>query len=77
MPSAQRALPPDALRDGYHVFTVGDVPLPEGWRLDLGRIAPWFEQPGGGLQILIHFPKWIEKARISPIEYLMEIGVFV
>ncbi|CAL9315951.1 TNT domain-containing protein [Streptomyces sp. SudanB25_2051] len=52
-PYAKRALPPQNLntRDAafpcdYHVYRV-ERPFPV-WQ---GRIAPWFEQPGGGQQI--------------------------
>lgn len=75
VPFDQRALPPSALLGAYHVFTVGDDSLPNGWRLELGPVAPRFEQVGGGMQIKIHPPVGFESAyRTTPIEYLKQVG---
>ncbi|MFJ4657935.1 TNT domain-containing protein [Nocardia sp. NPDC088792] len=54
-PYAQRALPPDTLHNkkpllGYE--TTGN-PLPSGWRIEQSDVAPWFGEPGRGIQYRI------------------------
>ncbi|WP_127573112.1 TNT domain-containing protein [Georgenia faecalis] len=46
-PYAERALPPSSVGADYHRYEVLR-PLPD--TVTEGPIAPWFEQPGGGLQ---------------------------
>ncbi|MFI9504643.1 glycohydrolase toxin TNT-related protein [Nocardia sp. NPDC052566] len=52
-PFGDRALPPNSLQEPYHSYEVTNVPLPADWTLQLGRVAPGFEQAGGGLQVYI------------------------
>lgn len=44
----ERSLPPDAMSQPYYSYEVGDAPLPAGWRIEIGQVAPWFGQKGGG-----------------------------
>ncbi|WP_017933767.1 TNT domain-containing protein [Nocardioides sp. Iso805N] len=46
-PYDQRAIPPDSASQPYHQYRV-EKPLPSD--VTQGEIAPWFEQPGGGVQ---------------------------
>jgi filamentous hemagglutinin len=51
LPYESRALAPGSRASGYHVYEV-IAPLP----VKSGKIAPAFDQPGGGIQILPDFP---------------------
>ncbi|WP_167305437.1 TNT domain-containing protein [Mycolicibacterium neoaurum] len=54
----ERALPPSSLEKDYYRYRVNaDNPLPPGWTIEESRVAPWFGQPGGGLQYRIVAPK--------------------
>lgn len=66
-PFPDRALPPSSIGAGYHQYEVLR-PLPEG--VTEGRIAPWFEQPGGGVQY--KFDRSIEWYETNG--YLRKIG---
>ncbi|WP_167461296.1 TNT domain-containing protein [Nocardia brasiliensis] len=55
----ERSLPPNSLQEPYYTYVVTDVPLPDGWRLELGPVAPGFEQQGNGIQIFI----------VPPVDY--------
>ncbi|MEU7580047.1 TNT domain-containing protein [Streptomyces sp. NPDC041068] len=56
-PFAQRSLPPLYVGCGYHVYswirpwTQEDVEK-YGF-IQAGKVAPWFEQPGGGTQFML------------------------
>ena len=51
-----RGLPPSSIGRDYHQYEVVK-PLPES--VTQGKIAPWFEQPGGGTQYFFDHPiKW-------------------
>ncbi|WP_224276257.1 TNT domain-containing protein [Nocardioides lacusdianchii] len=52
-PFDQRALPPSSVGSDYTQYEVLK-PLPES--VTEGRIAPWFEQPGGGVQYMFDKP---------------------
>ncbi|MBC3185243.1 TNT domain-containing protein [Corynebacterium sp. zg-331] len=47
-----RSLPPWIEMRYYAKFERTDTPLPEGVQMRYGKIAPAFEQPGGGTQYL-------------------------
>ena len=66
-PFEQRALPPSSVGSSYSQYEVLK-PLPES--VTEGKIAPWFEQPGGGVQYKFeHDLSWyVENG------YLAEIG---
>ena len=66
-PFDQRALPPSSAGAGYHRYEVLK-PLPEG--VTEGKIAPWFEQPGGGIQYKFdHSIEWyIEHDYLAPLD---------
>ncbi|MEH3140741.1 MAG: glycohydrolase toxin TNT-related protein [Mycobacterium kyogaense] len=56
-PFAERALPPDSALKPYFEYVVKDpTRLPPGWRIEESAVAPWFHQPGGGLQYRIIAP---------------------
>lgn len=48
-----RALPPTSAGADYRQYEVTAEPLPPGWRIEAAQIAPWFGQPGGGVQYRI------------------------
>lgn len=52
-PYGERAIPPSSIGHEYHQFEV-IKPLPES--VTEGKIAPWFEQPGGGVQFKFDRP---------------------
>jgi hypothetical protein len=54
VPFAERALPPDSAFKPFYRYVVEDATrLPPGWQLEQSRAAPWFNQPGGGIQYRI------------------------
>ena len=66
-PFDERALPPSSAGAGYHRYEVLK-PLPEG--VTEGKIAPWFEQPGGGIQYKFdHSIEWyVEHGYLGPLD---------
>lgn len=56
-PFAERALPPGSAVKPYFEYVVADpARLPPGWRIEQSNVAPWFNQPGGGVQYRIIAP---------------------
>ncbi len=56
-PYGERALAPGSLGREFHTYTVhAEEGLPPGWRIEESRVAPWFGQPGGGIQYRIIAP---------------------
>ncbi len=54
VPFAERALPPESALKPYFQYVVEDpARLPPGWRIEQSQAAPWFRQPGGGIQYRI------------------------
>ena len=54
VPFAERALPTESAGKPYYRYVVDDdVALPPGWRIEQSQAAPWFNQPGGGIQYRI------------------------
>ncbi len=55
----ERAIPPSSIGRDYHEYEVVK-PLPES--VTEGKVAPWFEQPGGGVQYKFDHPiSWYVK----------------
>ncbi|WP_245535355.1 TNT domain-containing protein [Segniliparus rotundus] len=52
-PFEARAMPPGSGGGPLTSYKVGDGPLPPGYRIEKSEIAPWFGQPGGGVQYRI------------------------
>lgn len=51
-----RSLPVSALQQRYHTYTLNaDAPggLPEGWVLELSKVAAWFGRDGGAIQLRV------------------------
>jgi hypothetical protein len=56
-PFEARALPPDSAVKSYYQYVVDDpTRLPPGFRVEQSQVAPWFQQPGGGIQYRIVGP---------------------
>lgn len=56
-PFPERALPPDSATKPYYQYVVADpTKLPPGFRIEQSGVAPWFHQPGGGIQYRIIGP---------------------
>ena len=72
-PFGQRALPPDSMQKPYHTYEVTGNPLPDGWSIQRGPTAPWFEQEGLGEQIKIVPPAKLDQ---PVLEVLRELGYF-
>ncbi|MFI6689873.1 TNT domain-containing protein [Streptomyces sp. NPDC050485] len=80
-PYSQRALPPDNVvaevtdRGGYHVYkwikpwTAADAAA--HGNIQGGKIAPWFDQPGGGTQYLL--PKGTNVFWLLKYKYIEEV----
>ncbi|MFB1294289.1 TNT domain-containing protein [Mycobacterium sp. pW049] len=67
----ERALPPNSLEKDYYRYAVNtSVPLPDGWSIEASEVAPWFGQPGGGVQYRLLAP---EGDRPS-VQRLLDIG---
>jgi hypothetical protein len=57
-PFAQLSLPPESALKPYCEYVVADpTKLPPGWHIEQSEIAPWFHQPGGGIQYRIIAPE--------------------
>ncbi|MGL5443026.1 MAG: TNT domain-containing protein, partial [[Mycobacterium] stephanolepidis] len=60
-PFAERALPPGSAAKPYFQYVVDDpAKLPPGWRIEQSQVAPWFNQPGGGIQYRVIAPSGVE-----------------
>ncbi|TLH70669.1 DUF4237 domain-containing protein [Mycolicibacterium cosmeticum] len=70
-PFAERALPPGSATKPYFEYVVADPgKLPPGWRIEQSSVAPWFNQPGGGVQYRIIAPEGID----ASVTELLESG---
>ena len=49
----ERALHPDSVNDHYYQYEFTKNPLPEGWTIKSGKVAPWGQQPGGATQLQV------------------------
>lgn len=75
-PFAQLSLPPSSATKPYYTFVVNDpTALPPGWHIEQSRAAPWFHQPGGGIQYRVIAPPGQEASVDALIEsgYLKEV----
>jgi hypothetical protein len=70
-PFAERALPPDSAMKPYFQYAVDDpAKLPSGFRIEQSQVAPWFHQPGGGIQYRIIGPD----GKSASVNDLLESG---
>ena len=37
----------------YYQYEFTENPLPEGWTIKSGKVAPWGQQPGGATQLQV------------------------
>lgn len=66
-PFPERALPPDSATKPYYQYVVADpTKLPPGFRIEQSDVAPWFHQPGGGIQYRIIGPDG-KSARVNDL----------
>jgi hypothetical protein len=75
-PFAQLSLPPSSATKPYYTYVVNDpTALPPGWHIEQSRAAPWFHQPGGGIQYRVMAPPGQEASVDALIEsgYLKEV----
>ncbi|WP_235616846.1 TNT domain-containing protein [Mycobacterium montefiorense] len=64
----ERSLHVNSLADSYHSFVLEN--LPEGWKIEVSKVAPGMGQPGGSIQVRI-----LDSAgRAMTVEELIEIG---
>ncbi len=49
----ERSLRPDSVNDHYYQYEFTEDPLPEGWTIKSGKVAPWGQQPGGATQLQV------------------------
>jgi hypothetical protein len=72
VPFAERALPPDSAFKPFYQYVVDDpAALPPGWQIEQSQAAPWFNQPGGGMQYRIVRPD----GKTGSVEDLITFGV--
>jgi hypothetical protein len=72
VPFAERALPPDSAFKPFYQYVVEDPgALPPGWQIEQSQAAPWFNQPGGGMQYRIIRPD----GKTGSVEELLGFGV--
>ncbi|MGV0788389.1 TNT domain-containing protein [Mycolicibacterium sp. XJ2] len=70
-PFAERALPPESAAKPYHRYVVAEPSsLPPGFRIEQSGVAPWFNQPGGGVQYRIIGPDGSN----APVRALLRSG---
>jgi Tuberculosis necrotizing toxin len=70
-PFAQLALPPQSALKPYYQYVVKDpTALPPGYHIEQSQVAPWFHQPGGGIQYRVIGPD----GKDAPVEVLTDSG---
>jgi hypothetical protein len=70
-PFAELALPPGSAVKPYYQYVVKDPSLlPPGYHIEQSRVAPWFHQPGGGIQFRVIGPD----GKDAPVDALVESG---
>lgn len=70
-PFPERALPPDSAAKSYYQYVVSDpTKLPPGFHIEQSQVAPWFHQPGGGVQYRIIGPD----GKDAPVNALLNSG---
>ena len=68
---AQLALPPSSSVAPYFEYVVADpTKIPSGYRIEQSQVAPWFGQPGGGIQYRITGPD----GKDAPVQALVSAG---
>lgn len=68
---AQLALPPSSSVEPYFEYVLADpAKLPVGFQIEQSQVAPWFGQPGGGMQFRITGPD----GRDAPVQALLTAG---
>lgn len=68
---AQLALPPSSSVAPYFEYVVADpTKLPDGHQIEQSQVAPWFGQPGGGMQYRITGPD----GRDASVQVLLTAG---
>jgi Tuberculosis necrotizing toxin len=71
VPFAERALDPDSALKPYCQYIVDDpAKLPPGYHIEESQAAPWFHQPGGGMQYRIIGPD----GKNAPVDALLDSG---
>jgi hypothetical protein len=71
-PFAELALPPGSALKPYFEYVVVDDPtkLPPGFHIEQSQVAPWFHQPGGGIQYRVIGPDGAD----APVQALIDSG---
>ena len=67
----ERALRPDSVNDHYYQYEFTKKPLPEGWTIKSGKVAPWGQQPGGATQLQVIK----DNGKAASITELLEKGI--
>jgi len=72
---AQLSLPPSNQVSPYFRYVVKDpAALPPGYRIEQSQVAPWFGQPGGGIQYRIIFTDATGKETTGSVQALLDTG---
>ena len=49
----ERSLLPTSVNDYYYQYEFTEAPMPDGWTIKSGKVAPWGQQPGGATQLQV------------------------
>ncbi|MGD1239952.1 TNT domain-containing protein [Mycobacterium seoulense] len=70
-PFAELSLPPESALKPYYQYVVKDpTALPPGYHIEQSQAAPWFHQPGGGIQYRVIGPDGND----APVQALEDSG---
>ncbi|OBG91351.1 hypothetical protein A5697_00435 [Mycobacterium sp. E3251] len=70
-PFAELSLPPESALKPYYQYVVKDpTALPPGYHVEQSQVAPWFHQPGGGIQYRVIGPDGND----APVQALEDSG---
>ncbi|OBF70091.1 hypothetical protein A5750_24740 [Mycobacterium sp. 852002-51613_SCH5001154] len=70
-PFAELSLPPESALKPYYEYIIKDpTALPPGYHIEQSRAAPWFHQPGGGIQYRVIGPD----GKDAPVQALEDSG---
>ena len=67
----ERSLLPTSVNDYYYQYEFTEAPMPDGWTIKSGKVAPWGQQPGGATQLQVIK----DNGKAASITELLEKGI--
>ena len=67
----ERSLRPTSVNDYYYQYEFTEAPMPDGWTIKSGKVAPWGQQPGGATQLQVIK----DNGKAASITELLEKGI--